>query len=162
MGKLAKLTSIMVYILRWLIRFYCEDMFMLDRDAPEVVKTYMTKGLLTIDKDKMVFDAAKIMSKLDIGSLLVTDNDTPVGLLTEGDIISKVVAKGLRSESVKIFEVMSSPFASIDVNQSVATALMVMGEKGTNHLVVMDKEEAVGMFSLVNIVNLESYRLDIK
>lgn len=134
---------------------------MLNRNGSEIVKTYMTKGVLTIDKNKLVLDAAKIMSKLDVGSLLVTDKAYPVGIITENDIVTKVVAKKLRSKLIKVGEVMSS-FVSVNVKQSVSDALMIMGEKNTKYLVVMDKKEAVGMFSLVNIVNLESYRLNVE
>lgn len=161
MEKFPEQNPLLYYILMRLIKFYYVwFQFMFYRDGSEIVKTYMTKGVLTIDKSKLILDAAKIMSKLDVGCLLVTDGDSPVGIITKNDIISKVVAKELRSDSVHVNEVMSFPFISINVNQSVSDALRVMGEKSVDYLVVMDEDEVVGLFSLVNIVNLESYRLN--
>lgn len=133
-----------------------------NRKKTEIVRTFMTKGVLTIEKDKTVLDAAKLMSELNIGSLLVTEKDVPVGIVTERDILSKVVAEELRPESLRVSKVMSFPLIRVEANKTVTEALTIMGEKGIKHLVVMDKGEIVGMFSIANVTDLEIYTLGIE
>ncbi|MFW6110472.1 MAG: CBS domain-containing protein [Thermoproteota archaeon] len=121
----------------------------------------MTKGVLTLDKDATVWQAAKAMTELKIGSLLVTEKDWVVGIITERDILSKVVADKMDPTTVKVSEVMSSSPVSVEADQQVSEALKTMAENGVKHLVVRDEGEAVGMFSLANLVDLERYTLMI-
>lgn len=135
---------------------------MWEKKKEETVRALMTRGVLTIKKDKTVLDAAKLMTELNIGSFLVTEKDTPIGIITERDMLSKVMAKDTNPKDLRVGEIMSSPVISIEADKTVCEALTVMGEEGIKHLVVTDKEEVVGMFSLANLVDLEKYRLGVK
>jgi CBS domain-containing protein len=127
----------------------------------DVVRAFMTKGVLTVDENDTVLEAARLMAELDIGSLIVVRDGVPVGILTERDILSKVVAEERSAKSLKISEVMSSPVISVQADRTVSEALTLMGQKGIKHLVVKDGSDVVGMFSLANVVDLEKYRLGI-
>jgi len=122
----------------------------------------MTNRVLTLDKDKTVLDAVKLMDDVKIGSLVVIETDKPVGIITERDVLSKVVAKELQPASLHISEIMSSPIISIEANKTVSEAIEIMGKKGIKHLVVRDRGKVVGMFSLTNITDLGRYRLGIE
>lgn len=135
---------------------------MLERRRNEIVRAFMTKGVLTIERDATVLEAAKSMTELNIGSLLVTEEDSPVGIITERDILSKVVADELQPKTLQVSEVMSASIISIEGDQKVSEALRIMGENGIKHLVVTDEGEVVGMFSLANLVDLEKYTLRVE
>jgi len=92
-----------------------------NRKKTEIVRTFMTKGVLTIEKDKTILYAAKLMSELNIGSLLVTEKDVPMGIITERDILSKVVAKELRPESIRVSKVMSAPLVTVEAKMAKLT-----------------------------------------
>ncbi|NIO36817.1 CBS domain-containing protein [Candidatus Bathyarchaeota archaeon] len=134
---------------------------MWERQKSELVRASMTKGVLSIEKDKTVLDAAKLMAELNIGSLLVTEKDKAIGIITERDILSKVTAKELNPEALSVTEIMSSPILRVEADKTVSEALTVMGERGIKHLVVVDEGEVVGMFSLHNLIDLERYRLGV-
>jgi len=78
------------------------------KEPPSIVKNVMTKTVITIDKDSSVHEVAKIMSEKGIGCIVVTDNDAPVGMTTERDILRRVVAKGLHASKIKMNEIMSN------------------------------------------------------
>lgn len=127
----------------------------------EAVRAFMTRGVLTVGSSDTVIEASKTMAELDIGSLVVMDEKEPVGIITERDILAKVVAAEKSPKKLQVSEVMSSPIISVDADMTISEALSVMGEKGIKHLVVKDEGEVVGMFSLANVVDLEKYRLGV-
>lgn len=135
---------------------------MLERRKNEIVRAFMTKGVLTIEREATVLQAAKSMTELNIGSLLVTEKGDPVGIVTERDILSKVVANERQPKTLHVPEIMSSSIIKIEADQTVSEALKIMGEKGIKHLVVMDEGEVVGMFSLANLIDLEKYTLKVQ
>jgi CBS domain-containing protein len=135
---------------------------MLENKKKEVVRAFMTRGVLTIERDATVLEAAKSMTELKIGSLIVTEEDRPVGIITERDILSKVVADERHPMTLKVSEVMSSPLITVKADQQVTEGLRTMAEKGIKHLIVMDEGELVGMFSLANLVDLERYTLMVE
>ncbi len=57
------------------------------------VKDLMTKNVVTIDSDKTVLEAAALMSEKDIGDLVVMENNSPVGIVTERDFVRRVLAE---------------------------------------------------------------------
>jgi CBS domain-containing protein len=67
------------------------------------VKDLMTKDVLTIDANKTVIEAATLMSQNDIGDLVVMENNTPVGIVTERDFVRRVIAMG-KSTTTRVSE----------------------------------------------------------
>jgi predicted transcriptional regulator len=69
------------------------------------VKDIMSKNVISIDQDKSVFEAADLMASKGIGCLVITRQDTPVGMVTERDFVRRVVAKR-GSFDIKVFSIM--------------------------------------------------------
>lgn len=93
-----------------------------------------------VGKDSAAVEAAKIMKAEGVGSVLVQDGPSAVGIITLRDLIDKVVAEGKNPTEVKVTSVMSSPLVTVGMNVSLDRALALMEEKDIRRLVVLDKE----------------------
>ncbi len=78
-----------------------------------LIREIMTKAPKTGTPAMNVVEAAKLMRSERIGSLVVVDGDTAVGILTERDILNKIVAEGKSGKTVKVSQVMSAPLITV-------------------------------------------------
>jgi CBS domain-containing protein len=110
------------------------------------VKDLMTKNVVTIDVNKTVVEAAALMSENDIGDLIVMDNNTPVGIVTERDFVRRVLAEGKSTES-KVSEVMTRPLKVIDPDAPIKEAARRMVNKRIRRLPVIKDNKLVGIIT---------------
>ncbi len=108
-----------------------------------------------IGRDNTVSEAADIMSKAHIGSLVVTDGDKVIGIFTERDVLNRIVAKKRAPEKTYIKDVMTSPVACCCPTTKLAECRSVMTEKRIRHMPVVDDGKLVGMISSGDILALE-------
>jgi CBS domain-containing protein len=108
------------------------------------VKDLMTKGVLTIDAQKTVFEAAELMCQKEVGDLLVTDGEMPRGIVTERDFVRRVVAKR-RSLDTKVSDIMSKPLITIDADAPLKEAARKMVENRIRRLPVLKDHKLVGI-----------------
>ena len=105
----------------------------------------MTKNIISVKNNVSVVEAASIMVKNDIGSVVVTKDGKPVGIITERDIlkrccVGKVCGKDLRAE-----EIMSTPLITIEADASLGEAAMLMSDNKIRRLLVTEKGKIVGI-----------------
>lgn len=93
-----------------------------------------------VEKDSTIADAAKVMSLAGVGSVLVRDGPDAVGIITQRDILDKVVAAGMNPGEVKAAAVMSSPLITVRKSISLDRAMAIMDEKDIRRLVVLDND----------------------
>jgi CBS domain-containing protein len=110
------------------------------------VKDLMTKDVLTIDANKTVIEAAALMSQNDVGDLVVMENNTPVGIVTERDFVRRVLAVG-KSTNTRVSEVMSTPLRVIDPEAPIKEAARRMVNKGIRRLAVIKDNKLVGIIT---------------
>jgi CBS domain-containing protein len=108
------------------------------------VKDFMTKGVLTIDAEKTVFEAAELMSQKEVGDVVVLKGEIPRGIVTERDFVRRVVAKK-RPLDTKISDVMSKPLITINAEASLKEAARKMVNKGIRRLPVVEQHKLVGI-----------------
>ena len=113
------------------------------------VKDLMTKDVLTIDSKKTVIEAAALMSQKDVGDLVVMENNTPVGIVTERDFVRRVLAVG-KSTSTRVSEVMSTPLRVIDPEAPIKEAARRMVSKGIRRLAVIKDNKLVGIITVTD------------
>ena len=106
----------------------------------------MTKDVLTIDVNKTIIEAAALMSQNDVGDLVVMENNTPVGIVTERDFVRRVLAVG-KSTTTRISEVMSTPLRVIDPEAPIKEAARRMVNKGIRRLAVIENNKLVGIIT---------------
>jgi CBS domain-containing protein len=110
------------------------------------VKDLMTKNVATVDADKTVIEAATLMSQNDIGDLIVMDHDMPVGIVTERDLVRRVLADGKPRET-KVSEVMTAPLKVIDPEAPIKEAARRMVNRRIRRLPVIKDNKLVGIIT---------------
>jgi CBS domain-containing protein len=116
------------------------------RTMPKVID-FMTKGVLTIDKNKTVVEAAEIMAQKEVGDIVVLDGEIPRGIVTERDFVRRVVAKRLPLET-KISDIMTKPLITIGQNAPLSVAARRMVNNEIRRLPVMKHHKLVGIITV--------------
>ncbi len=118
----------------------------------------MSKDVITISSDNSVFSAAKIMSDSRVSCIIVIDNESVVGILTETDILKKVAANENNFDKIMVGQIMSSPVESIPRNLSVLEAGRIMIEKHIKRLPILEGKKLVGIVTQTDLARtLASY-----
>lgn len=120
-------------------------------EMDDPVSSVMTKGILYIESKKSLNEAIQIMSDFDVGSLVVSEKNDAVGILTSKDII-KMVAKGENLKSIKTKDIMQGPLIRISGYDTISSALLKMKEQKINHLIVVDGDKIIGMINPLNLL----------
>ena len=107
------------------------------------------KPPLTVAPEDTVFQAARAMTDHVVGAATVVEAGAVVGVITERDVMKKVVAAGLDPNVTRVRDVMTSPVFTVNENTTVAAAAALMRKNHFRHLVVVDEhEKLVGMLAL--------------
>jgi signal-transduction protein with cAMP-binding, CBS, and nucleotidyltransferase domain len=123
------------------------------------VNQIMSKEVLTLDKSTSLQEAAEHMKRLSIGCVIVTENNNPIGIITERDFVTKIAAEG-RPLFTEIKEVMSSPLITIDSEETIWEASELMKEKLIHKLPVKENGEITGIITTSDIVRISSVGSD--
>lgn len=118
----------------------------------------MQQKIETIRSDESVAAAATRMAERYIGSLVIREADEAVGIVTEADIVRKVLAYHLDAKTMRVGSVMNSPIVDIDINRTVRDASEFMTKKRIRHLAVTDNGKTVGIISVRDLVKMVSVR----
>ena len=112
-----------------------------------------------LSSDTTISEAAKIMDKKSIGSVLIEENGKVIGIMTERDILRKIVAKGKNPDELRIKHIMSSPLITIDADEDVLEASKKMDEHRIRRLVVTQNGEIIGKVTANSIARNLKYAL---
>ena len=115
------------------------------------VKDIMSKTVAAISINQTVFEAAELMNSKGISCVLIVDGDVPVGLITERDIVGKIVAKK-RSYDTEINVVMSKKLITIDPDATLKEAARLMSTNKIRRLPVLKNNKLVGIVSASDFV----------
>ncbi|MFH0848845.1 MAG: CBS domain-containing protein [archaeon] len=120
------------------------------------VKDLMTENIISVDGEDSVMDAAKLMSEKEVSSLAVRNESTHTlqGMITDRDIVNRVVAKGLNPTKVKVREVMASPLITISEEAAIDDAANKMKQNKVRRLVVEKNHQKVGIIAESDIIRV--------
>jgi CBS domain-containing protein len=104
------------------------------------IREVMTSDPCTIDADKSVAYAAKMMRDEDVGVAPIVESDKLIGMLTDRDIAIRVVAEGKDPEQVSVREVASKQVVTIDPQQDLDEALRIMAKHQVRRLAVVEED----------------------
>ena len=127
--------------------------------AHTFVKDVMISDLTTLDVSTSIRDAAKFMDEKDIGCIIVTKNQLPIGILTERDFVKRIAAKE-KSLTASLEEVMSSPLIEIDPNETVWEAAQIMKTNNIHKLPVKQDNRIIGIVTTTDLVKICSIGSD--
>ncbi len=121
----------------------------------------MTKGLIDIKSGASIAECATKMIKKGVGGVLVVDAGVLKGMITEKDLVEKVVARGTNPMNVKVKEVMSKRIVSITPDADIYDALIKMRDEEVRRLPVIHKNKPVGLLTAKDILKIEPSLFDI-
>jgi len=104
------------------------------------IKDVMTSNPCTVDADKSVAYAAKMMRDEDVGLAPIVEGDKLIGMLTDRDIAIRVVAEGRNPDQVTVREVASQQVVKIDPQQDLDEALRIMAKHQVRRLPVVEED----------------------
>jgi len=117
------------------------------------VDKLMTRKLVQIQTGTSAIEAAKLMTNHKVGSVFVQQDNRIVGIVTEPDIIRKVVGAERVPYYVPVEEIMSSPVIGIDARRPITEAADLMEQHGTRHLAVHTGGSIVGVLSVRDLLH---------
>jgi len=123
------------------------------------VKDVMTKNVISIDSSMTVKDAASMMEDAGVGSIVITKENVPVGILTERDFVNRVVGKD-KALNTSLLEVMTQPIIVVGPDETIWDVAEVMRSKGIHKIPVQDGDKLVGIFTATDLVRVCSYGSD--
>ena len=119
------------------------------------VEDVMITEVITIDENASVKDAANIMNKYEIGSLIAVRKGKAIGIITERDLLKRVIVDAKNAKKTKVSEAMSSPLEVIAAGTDLEEAIRLMFQKKIKKLPVVDKSRLIGLVSLTDIARCQ-------
>lgn len=106
------------------------------------IKNLMTTPVITVSDAESIRAAVQKMVRSDIGSIVVVNGKKPVGIITERDILKKVVAKEL-SLDLNVSKVMSKKLSTVGIDTSILEVSKLMNKKNFRRMIIVDKSGAL-------------------
>ena len=123
------------------------------------VGKFASHELLMIDINSSAWDAARLMREKKTGSVFVAQEGQPVGIVTERDMLYKIVAEDLPAAHVLLRKIMSSPLVSVEESTPVRKAMELMQERGFRRLLITRMGKAIGMVNQYDLFRSEELKV---
>ncbi len=120
------------------------------------IEKLMVTDVVTVPSDTLVLDSVKLMNKKKIGCLLIVDYDTVKGILTERDILERVVEKGKNPRRTMISDIMTRRVVFGNPHMELVEATRLMFESRVKKLPIRDGDQLVGLVTLTDIARVTS------
>ena len=119
------------------------------------VSEIMSKQLTTVPATMSTFEVMDMMASADVGRVIVTDKDVPVGIFTERDIVRRVIHVGLEANKIPVRKVMTAPIQTVSEETHIIEALGKMYQGKYRHLLVRGRHgKIVGIVSMRRILGI--------
>ena len=120
------------------------------------VRDWMSSPVLTIRPNASILDAAKIMDKHNIGALIVQGTSKVHGIITERDIMRKIVAKKKAPARMKVKDAMTEELHTVNINAKLIDITKIMDRHNIRRIAVLDKGKLVGILTSRDLIGLVS------
>mgnify|MGYP001027955512 CR=1 FL=1 len=124
---------------------------------PSLVADIMSSPVIALDVNCSTKDAAKIMVENKIGSIVVLDRGRAAGIVTERDMLEKVLAVGKDPTIVELRQIMSSPLIKTDKDATILEAIRKMRHHNIRRLVIMEGDQLVGLVTEKDIIKAVAF-----
>lgn len=116
------------------------------------VREIMSHPIVTEDEGALATEIVKDMAEMEIGSVVITSDGKPAGIITERDLALKVLLKNKRASEIKAKEIMSAPLVTVESEATVDEVTVLASEKRIKRLPVVENGVLVGIVSVRNIL----------
>ena len=117
-----------------------------------LIQDVMARTLITVNTSTTALQIAKMMEQGGIGAIIVKENDSPVGIVTDRDFATKIAANNLPFDT-EAEKIMSSPLITINHDQPISAAAERMSSKKIRKLAVTENGKIVGIITSTDLVN---------
>ena len=121
----------------------------------------MTFKPVFVSPSTTLIECSKIMDKKHVGSLIIKSDGKPLGIITEQDIVRKVVAKGKDFTQTTAEEIMETKLYTVQPEDDIYDALMIMNDFNVRHLPVIHNENLVGFLTIKDVLKIEPTLFDL-
>jgi CBS domain-containing protein len=118
------------------------------------VREIMSRDVIGIDPDDTAEVAAQRMKHYDVGNLVVMRDEKAIGIVTEEDLVRKLVSKNLLPEKVKIEDIMTSPLITVSPNTSLTSAMRIMLKNNIRRLPIVEDRKLVGIITNKDLLSV--------
>ena len=126
----------------------------MEMETKVTVNDAMTSNVVTVSSESSAADAAFLMSQNEVGCLIVKNNGEPEGIVTESDIINKVVAHDIKASEISIDEIMTKNLIKIDPGRELNEAARFMSKMNIRRLAVVKKGILKGILTAKDIMTV--------
>ena len=120
--------------------------------SSEITVRDIMRTIVSIDSKAKAKDAARMMVEKGIGSLVANRDGLPFGIVTERDLMEKIVARAADPSKLTVGDIMTAPLATIDASSNLIDAARKMVEKQVKRLVVTEHDKIIGILSQTDLV----------
>ena len=117
------------------------------------IKDVMVGDVITIGAEVAVREAVKLMNRHEIGCLVVVEDREPIGIVTERDMLKRVLSTTRDPRAVKVREIMSKPLVVMEPKMSIGDAVKLMFENKIKKLPIVKRGHLVGLVTLTDVIN---------
>jgi len=115
-----------------------------------------SKNILTVKSGTSIYDVTCFMAKHNIGLVpVIAEDGQLLGVFSERDLVRRVIAQELDLKNTSVNDVMTKDLLVADINQSHEQCLIKMKEKGTRHILIVDKEKLAGILSIKDLLEVD-------
>ena len=115
------------------------------------VRDIMQKNVITIEQDKTSLDVATILKEKEISFLVIMENEKPIGIVTERDIVKKIAAEDKVASKTPLKEIMSKKFRWVTPDTTIEDAVQKMINNNIRRLIVLENDNLVGVITQTNM-----------
>lgn len=128
---------------------------------PLKVEDVMVKEVITVDEKSTVKEAADIMNRFEIGCLIVTKSGKAVGILTERDLLKRVVSQAKNPRRTKVEDVVSKPLIVVEPDMDLEEAAKLMFKLKIKKLPVVKSGQLMGLVTLTDLARFQPQMIRI-
>ncbi|MEM2937068.1 MAG: CBS domain-containing protein [Candidatus Bathyarchaeia archaeon] len=132
-----------------------------ESDLSIKVEDVMIREVITINENSTVKEAAEIMNKFEIGCLIAVKKGKAVGIITERDLLKRVVAEARDVKRTRVKDIMSSPLVVVEPSMDLEEAVRLMFQMKIKKLPVVEEKRLVGLVSLTDIARFQPQMIKI-
>ena len=119
------------------------------------VRNFMVSNVITIETNALVMDAVKIMNQHMIGCLVVNKNGSPVGMVTERDLLKRLLAESKNPEKTRIQEIMSKPLIVAKPDMEIEEVIKFMFDRKIKKIPIVEDGKLLGLVTFTDLLSFQ-------
>jgi CBS domain-containing protein len=119
------------------------------------VRNFMVSNVMTIETNAFVMDAVKTMNQHAIGCLVVNENGSPVGIVTERDLLKRLLAESKNPKKTRVQEIMSKPLIVAKPDMEIEEVIKLMFNRKIKKIPIVEDGKLLGLVTFTDLLNFQ-------